>query len=140
MVATALLARAESVDPTLGSLVTVLTCAGIVLGVAVAASVPVMIAWSRRHRRADWVITVAILWGVLTVVSVASFVLKEMQYSHAHMLDVESGYYDPNDTSDAPRLPVSMWTVLGIGYLGLLAWPLIRRPAAVVGSESSPIE
>jgi lysylphosphatidylglycerol synthetase-like protein (DUF2156 family) len=137
MIAGTLLARAESVDPTLGSLVTVLTCAGIVLGVAVAASIPVMIAWSRRHQRADWVITVAILWGVLTVVSVASFVLKEMQYSHAHMLDVESGYYDPNDTSDAPALPLSTWAALGIGYVALLAWPMLRRPAAIAGNGQS---
>ncbi|HEY2584641.1 MAG TPA: hypothetical protein VGI81_02625 [Tepidisphaeraceae bacterium] len=133
MVAGTLLGRAESVDPTLGSLVTVLTCAGIVLGVAVAASIPVMIAWSRRHRRADWVITLAILWGVLTVVSVASFVLKEMKYSHEHVLAIESGYFDPNDVSDAPPPPLTMWAILGVGYLALLAWPLLRRPATVIG-------
>jgi lysylphosphatidylglycerol synthetase-like protein (DUF2156 family) len=134
MVATAiLLGRAESVDPTLGSLVTVLTCAGIVLGVAVAASVPVLIAWARRHKRADWVITVAILWGVLTIVSVASTVLAQMKYSHEHALAVQSGYFDPNDTTDAPALPLRIWAILGIGYVALLAWPLLRRPAPVAG-------
>lgn len=123
-----LLARAESVDPTLDNLVTIVTCAGIVLGVAVIASIPVLVAWSRRHRRADWVITLAIVWAAIATVSLASTVLAEMKYSHQHMLDVQSGYLNPNDMTDAPELPVVLWAILAFGYACLLAWPMLRRP------------
>lgn len=127
MVAGLWLARAEQVDPTRGNLTAVLTCAGIVLGVGVVALIPVMIAWSRRHQRADWVMTVAILWAVLATVSLASTVLAEMKYSDEHTMAIQSGYFDPNDMSDAPPLPIRTWTALGVAYLALLAWPMVRR-------------
>jgi hypothetical protein len=125
MLAATFLARANAVDSTVSNLSAVLVCAGIALAVGVVTMAPVMIAWSRRHRHTRGLAALAVLWGVLAAISVSAAALDRMKYSRDHLTAIESGYYDPNDTSDAPSLPVPAWTALGIGYAALLAWPLI---------------
>jgi glucan phosphoethanolaminetransferase (alkaline phosphatase superfamily) len=120
------LAYAESVDPTNSNLSTVLTCAVVVLVMGVVALVPVMMAWSRRHRRSDAIMAVAILWGLLASVIVASAVLAKMKFSHEHLLLIQSGYYDPNDVTDVPKLPWLALSGLTVGYVLLLIWPLVK--------------
>lgn len=122
-----ILARADSVDSTVSNLTTILTCAGIVLGVGVVAIVPVMLAWQRRHRHSEGLAAVAVLWGLLAAISVSAATLEQMKYSREHLMAIESGYYDPNDTSDAPPLPLPAWAALGVGYAALLAWPFVGR-------------
>jgi hypothetical protein len=128
------LARANSVDSTVSNLSTVLVCAGITLGAGVFAMAPVMLAWSRRHRHSQGLAALAVLWGVLAAMSVSVMAIDRMNYSRDHLAAIESGYYDPNDNSHAPPLPVPAWVALGIGYAILLAWPLMSgkpSPAAL---------
>lgn len=137
------LARAESADSTLSNLTTVLACGGIGVGVLVVAIVPVMIGWSRRHRHAEALAAVAILWGLIATISLCKTTLDQMNYSRQHLADIESGYWDPNDTSDARPLPLATWTALGVGYLALLAWPFLsaRRSISTVAAhqEGEPL-
>lgn len=121
------LARADSVDSTVSNLTTVLTCGGIAIGVLVVAIVPVMIGWSRRHRHAQALAALAILWGLIATISICIAAIDQMNYSRQHLVDVESGYWDPNDTSDVPVLPIRTWAVLGACYLVLLGWPFVGR-------------
>lgn len=134
MVFLTVLANADATDPTISNLTTVLICAGIALGVLIVATAPIMIAWSRRHRHSEGITAVAVLWGLIAAVSVSVPIFDQMKYSHEHLMAIESGYFDPNDTSDAPVLPVPLWAALGVVYMALLAWPLVisgqRAPAA----------
>lgn len=120
-----LLANAESNDSTVSNLSTVLICAAIAVGVLILAAVPIMVAWSRRHRHADGLTAVAVLWGLVAAVSVSVSIFDQMKYSREHLMAVESGYFDPSDTSDAPVLPLPTWSVLGVVYVALLGWPFL---------------
>lgn len=134
MLPSTFLARADSVDSTASNLSTVLVCAGITLAAGIVAMAPVMLAWSRGHRHSQGLAALAVLWGVLAAMSVSAAAIDRMSYSRDHLADIESGYYDPNDNSHAPPLPIPAWVALGIGYAGLLAWPLISgktSPAAL---------
>jgi hypothetical protein len=103
----------------------VLACAGFVLIAGVLALIPLMIAWSRRHRQSDAILALALLWGLLLALSAGATTLAKMKYSHEHLVAIESGYSDPLDTSDAPPLPWLSWAGLGLGYGALLAWALL---------------
>jgi hypothetical protein len=133
------LARADSGDSTVSNLTTVLICGGIALGVLIVAIIPVILAWSRRHRHSNGLAAIAVLWGLIALVSLSTTAMDEMKYSREHLMSIESGYYDPNDTSDAPALPLAIWAVLAVAYAGLLAWPLMvgtGSPAAQAREES----
>lgn len=142
MVVLAPLARAESVDSTVSNLTTVLACGGIAIGVLVVAIVPVMIGWSRRHRHGEALAAMAILWGLIAAVTICKATLDQMNYSRQHLTDIESGYWPPNDTSDAPPFPLKVSAVLAVGYLVLLAWPFLRgrqsAPPAIAPEEAKP--
>jgi len=129
------LANAESVDPTVSNLMTVLACIGIILAVGAVAFVPVIIAWRRGHRQSEALMAAAVLWGVLAAVSAISTTLEQMKYSHQHQLLVQSGYYDPNDVTDAPQSPWVTWAILAGGYGVLVLWAALARPAS---QESRP--
>jgi hypothetical protein len=122
-----ILLNADGTDYSVSNMTAVLTVAVILLGVAVAAFVPVLIAWSRRSRNSEAVAALALLWALGTTISASTTVLAEMKYSQEHLQQIETGYLDPRDTSDAPRLPWAIWGVLVVGYAGLLAWPMAQR-------------
>jgi phosphotransferase system glucose/maltose/N-acetylglucosamine-specific IIC component len=126
------LAYAESTDPTISNLSTVLACAAIVLVAGMFALIPILIAWSRRHRHSQAIFAVAMLWAMLVSISGGSTVLAQMKYSHEHLLQIESGYIDPQDISDAPKLPWLTWAGLAVGYGTLVAWPLMSKPIGPV--------
>ena len=131
------LARADSTDSTVSNLTTVLACAGIAVGVLVVAIVPVMVGWSRRHRHAEALAAVALLWGLIAAVSTCVATLDQMKYSRQHLADIESGYWDPNDTSDAPKLPLAMWGAFAVAYVAMVAWPFLggRRSAPATAAH-----
>jgi phosphotransferase system glucose/maltose/N-acetylglucosamine-specific IIC component len=124
------LAYAESTDPTVSNLSTVLACAAIVLVAGMFALIPILIAWSRRHRHSQAIFAIAMLWGMLVSISGGSTVLAQMKYSHEHLHKIESGYVDPQDISDAPKLPWLTWAGLAMGYGILIGWPLLGKTLA----------
>jgi hypothetical protein len=127
---TALLAKAESVDPTLDNLTTVIVLGGIALAASVLALVVIVVARWRSHRQADAIVAISVLWAVLATISAGSTTLAQMKYQHEHQVEFMSGYLDADDTSGAPRPPVLTWSALAAGYTGLLGW-------AALGSRAS---
>ena len=123
-------AKAELIDPTGSNLTTVLVFSAIVLAAGVLAFVPILLAWSRRHRRSDAIIAAALLWALIAAISAGTTTLAQMKYSHEHQLLIQSGYYDPNDTRDAPAVPALLWAGLAGGYGAMIAWPLLTRPTS----------
>ena len=129
------LANAESVDPTVSNLMTVLACVGIVLVVALVAFVPVLISWRNGHRQSETLLAGAVIWGVLAAASAISATLAQMKYSHEQMLLIQSGYFDPTDVSGAPKLPWVRWGCLGGGYGVLVIWALTGARGRIEGQD-----
>ncbi len=119
------LAKAD-VNPS-GSTTVVLAGTIAFLVAFVLAIVPFLIARSRRPAHANSIAAVAILWGVFLVASVVQTSTAQAKWSQEWLLRVQSGYYDPQDRSDAPPLPWLTWTVLATAYCGMLIWSLARR-------------
>jgi Na+/melibiose symporter-like transporter len=90
MMLPALLANADATDSTVTNLTTVLICAGIAVGVLIVAAAPILIAWSRRHRHAEGLTAVAVLWGLIAAVSFSVSIFDQMKYSREHLMAVES--------------------------------------------------
>ena len=125
------LAYADNTDTTNANLKTGLICAGILILVTLIGFVPVAIAWSRRHRRTELITAAALLWGLLAAGSLAVTTVRQLNWSQERQRRIESGYFDPADTSDAPTLPIPLWGGLGLAYVGLIAWGISqKRPSA----------
>jgi hypothetical protein len=118
------LASAEATDLSGSELVKVVVCIGVVLCTCVLVVVPAGIARYKRHRRADAILTVALLWGLLIAASVIQTALAQLDWSKEWLLLVKTGYYDPMDTSGAPVWPWGMWGVLAAAYCALVIWAL----------------
>jgi hypothetical protein len=131
------LAYAQGGDNSDLNLRIVLVSIGVIAGIAVLGLIPVCIAWSRRHRRGDLILAAAVVWGVLTGAVVLRWAVTEIQWSREWLMCIKSGYYDPNDQSDAPQRPWQRWTGLGLGYGGLIIWSLggKKRVGVSAGTE-----
>lgn len=123
-----LLLNAEPGDSTISSLTLIIIGVGIVAAVFALAFVPVAIAWSRRSRHSDPIVLAAVVWGVLLAASVISTTMAQMKWTREKSLRIESGYYDPNDTADEPRLPWVSWAGLTALYLLLVVWARASAP------------
>src|ERR1700728_830934 len=97
----------------------VLISAGVVLVAALLAFVPIQMARARRHRNIEAISALLVLWGLLSAGSISYFIMKQMDWSTTYTQRIETGYYDPQDTSDKPTAPVALWGGLGAGYLVL---------------------
>lgn len=102
----------------------VLISAGVFAGVAVLASIPLVMA--RRHRHREIIMAVLIVWGLLSAGSISYCVMQQMNWSAERERRIESGYYDPRDVSDQPRPPILFWIVLGVVYFTTVGWALVK--------------
>jgi hypothetical protein len=116
------LAYAQPTDQSGTGVVVIMMAATAIAVAAAVAFVPVAIAWRRRHRRADLILAVAIVWAALAAGSVIVTVSKQMDWSKERTLRIESGYYDPNDTTAAPPWPWTTWGALGGVYAAWAVW------------------
>ena len=128
-------AYADPVDNSGSGTVLVLWAVGAITAAAGLAFVPVGLAWARRHRGADAVVALAVLWGLVTAVSVVYATMNQMQWSKEKLLRINSGYYDPNDNAGAPTPPWTLWACLGGVYVGLVAWSVSRKKNAVPAKD-----
>jgi hypothetical protein len=132
-----LLAKAEGPDPSDSSLMLVLICAGLVLGSAVLSLLPVFIARGRGHRQLETVTAVAVLWGLLTAGTLIHTTIVQMQWSKEQLLRIQSGYMDPQDTTDAPK-PWRTWTALATIYCVLIIWAFVPQSSAGSAPSQEP--
>ena len=118
----ALLAYADSGDPTLNNLQTVVGAVFIVLATLVLATAVIFISRSRRHRQSESIMVAAFFWACITAGSLIYAGQAQLKWSKEYLVRVESGYYDPNNTADAPKLPWTLWGGLGAAYVGMIWW------------------
>lgn len=118
------LAYAEVRDSNDMSLMMVLGAALILGATAAAAFILIHIARRRRHRRTDLLGAAVFFWGLLTAGSLLYAQQSQMSWSKEYTVRLESGYFDPHDTTDAPKLPWAIWTGLGVAYGAMLFWSL----------------
>ena len=121
------LAYAESTDPTSTNLLMILSGAFILAATAALAAVLTFTAKARRPRQSDIITAITLLWALLTAASLLYTVQSQMNWNKEYTLRLESGYLDPKDTADAPKLPWKLWTGLGVTYGATLAWSLSTR-------------
>ena len=122
-----LLAYAESGDPNAMNLVIILGGIGIVAATAILAFALIFTARARGHRHAEFILVAAVFWGLITVGSLMYAGEAQLNWSKEYTLRLETGYLDPQDTSDAPRLPWGIWTGLGVAYGAMMAWALWQK-------------
>ena len=58
----------------------VLICLGAIALVAVLALVPVAVAWSRRHRKAEAIVGVTVVWALLAAASLLLTTIDQMKW------------------------------------------------------------
>jgi hypothetical protein len=123
----ALLAYADSSDPTLSNLQTIVGAVFIVLATLVLAAVLIFISRSRRHRQAESILVAAFFWACITAGSLIYAEQSQLNWSREYRVRVESGYYDPNNTADAPELPWALWSALAVAYAAMLWWAMSKK-------------
>jgi hypothetical protein len=121
------LAYAESADPSSTDLAIVLGGAFIIAIASALASVLIFTSRARRHRQTELITAAAILWGLIAAGSLIYAQESQMNWSKEYKMRLETGYLDPRDTSDAPKLPWGIWTGLGVAYGAMLVWSLSRH-------------
>ena len=124
------LARANDPVSSDWKLALVLTYLGIIAAAGALVFVPIRLAKGRGHRRMELLGAAAVVWGALTAGIFLPAITTRMKWSNEQTTLIESGYYDPQDTTAAPRWPWVATAVLACAYAGLIAWsvPLRRGP------------
>jgi hypothetical protein len=128
-------------DTASGSGLTVaLVCLGLVAVVGGLALVPVVVAWARRHRRAETIVGVTILWAGIAAVSLLMTAMDQMKWSRERDLRIRSGYYDPAQVDpDAPKWPWKLWAGMGVGYAGIVGWAAGGATHATKSGQQSEV-
>lgn len=116
----ALLASAESWDPTQTELLLILVCAAGIGAVCGLVGLIVIFAKRKRHAHAQQIITAALFWGLIALGSIIYATITQLMWAREYLLELLSGYGDPN--AAGPRLPWIAWGALAAGYLALLGW------------------
>jgi DMSO reductase anchor subunit len=125
-----ILANADASDPNSANLILILGGA-IILGiVAVMVSALIYISRARDHRHADVITAMAFFWGLLAAGSLLYAEVSQINWSKEYNTQLMSGYLDPQDTSDAPKLPWLLWIGLAVVYAVMLKWALSQKRAA----------
>ncbi len=123
------LAYAESGDSSTTNLIIVLGGAFVIALVAAMAFVLIVISRSRGHRRAEVIAVAAVFWALIAAGSLLYAGVTQINWSKEHQMRLETGYLDPADTDDAPRLPLGTWTGLGVVYVAMLGWSRSQKQA-----------
>jgi hypothetical protein len=133
-----ILAYADNTDNSQSNLAMMLLCAAEVVVTGVMVFVVLVLANSRRHRRAEVIVTLAILWGLITIGSLAYTTVSKFKWTQEYNIRLMSGYLDPNDpsqVSDQPQIPWVTWSCLAAGYILLIVWAMSQKNPEPTNSE-----
>jgi hypothetical protein len=100
----------------------VLISAGVVLLVVFVGWIPIRMARLRGNRNADAIAAIVVLWGLILAGSISYAIMKQMDWAATYQQQIQSGYFDPQNTSDKPVAPVGLWCGLGVCYASLFLW------------------
>jgi hypothetical protein len=131
----AFVAYGEKSDLSGGDWLIVLVDGAILLIACVLVAVPALLAERRRHSNQEAILSGALLWGVIGAWNAISFVNAEFKWSRERLLLVQSGYFDPQNTSSAPPMPILLWAVLGVCYGLLMLWSLSGKRTVSRGAS-----
>jgi hypothetical protein len=109
----------------------ILLYCGIVAGAGLLAIIPIAISRSRMLRSAEAIMTGAILWGIITAISLTVTALAEFQWSKERLIRLNSGYIGSDVDNDAPQRPWNFWAILAGIYCIIFLWSLISRSRQV---------
>ena len=115
-----ILANAESWDPTNTELVLILLCSGGIIAVCAMAGFVVIVIKRRQHAHTQAIFTIVMFWALFALGSVIYATITQLNWNKQYLLELLSGYGDPNAVG--PALPWVMWGALVFAYLGLLMW------------------
>jgi hypothetical protein len=124
------LAYADAGDPNATSLPFVLIGLGIFAAIALLAFALIFIVRVRGHRKTELITVAAVFWALIAAGSLLYGGETQMDWSKQYAMRLETGYLDPQDTSDAPQLPWGIWSGLGVAYGALLFWSLSQKRAS----------
>lgn len=119
------------------TLVLVLTYIGIIAATALLAFVIFRLAKGRGHRQIELLAGGAVVWGMLAAGLFLYASTRQLNWSNEQTTLIESGYYDPQDTTAAPAWPWIATSVIAAAYAALIAaamWHRGLRPP----SDGSP--
>jgi hypothetical protein len=114
----ALLAWADSTDPSQGNFLVLLLCAGAVIGVFILAAIVVIVNRRGGSRNGEAILTAAVFWGIVSFGSIVYAGVTQMKWAQEQTLELQSGYGDP--TATPPGYPWVIWAGLGAVYLVFL--------------------
>src|SRR5580704_9891844 len=115
-----ILAYADNTDNSQANLAMMLLCAVEVAVAGVMVFIVLVLAQNRRHRRAEAIGAMVILWGLLSIGSLCYTTVARFKWSQEYNTRLLSGYLDPNDpsqVSDEPKIPWLLWSGLAAGYV-----------------------
>jgi hypothetical protein len=123
------LASADSGDPNASNLPIILGGLLILAVIALMAFVLIFLSRTRGHRHAELITVATIFWALAAAGSLLYAGESQMDWSKQYTLRLETGYLDPQDTSDKPSLPWGIWSGLGVAYGAMLVWSLSQKRA-----------
>ena len=126
--AISLIGSANAPSPFANDLYFPVFCVLLVAAAAVLAFFPIRCARVRRHRRADIVLVITLLWALLASGSLVVTALAQQSWSQEQNLRLSSGYADPDAVAAAaPAYPVPLWIILACAYPALLAYACSQK-------------
>jgi hypothetical protein len=130
------LASADSGDPNASNLPIVLGGMLVLVVIALLAFAVILISRARAHRHAELITVATFFWALIAAGSLLYAGESQMDWSKQYTQRLETGYLDPQDTSDKPSLPWGIWCGLGVAYCTMLVWSLSQKRAEL--KKTSP--
>ena len=128
------LAYAQSAGDS-NSLTVIVMAFAIVLGACILAFIPIFTALSRKNHQSHSIAVMSLFWGVAVAVVTIWCMLQRLDWSKELTMRMQSGYYDPNDLSDAPAFPWVILIVAAGAWIVLLTWAFV---GARLPTEQAP--
>jgi hypothetical protein len=123
-----LLGNAESGDQSFDNIRLILFGGLWLAATAVMALIPIRIALRKQHRRAQIIVFVTILCGLLTVGSILLSLSAQEHWAHEDMLLLQTGYLDPHGHQhDPPPRPWAFWGGLAAVYTLMVIWSVAGK-------------
>lgn len=124
---TCVLANAEATDLSASGWTVIVIGLLVAGGVAILALLPMASARHGRHQHTGAIQALTLLWALLAGGSVLYIAAAELRWRKEWLVLVQSGYYDPQNTSGAPAWPWLFWIFLAAAYVALFAFSRGRK-------------
>ena len=122
-----LLANAEMSDLSGSTWRLILLCLAVLTVVSLLMLAPIVLARRRRHRWVEAITLGSVMWGISTAGTIVGTAFAQFKWAQDRLLLIETGYYAPDNTTDAPAWPWGIWIILALGYCALVVCATIRK-------------